>query len=69
MTVAPFKPSNLPRFVPTLRPRKERTVGKYDPTRDGDVHPDTAKQLDPKEFEKSGQAPTDGDDDDNGDDD
>jgi len=43
-------------------------VGKHDPTRDGDVHPDTAEQLDPKEFEKSGQAPT-GDDDDNGDDD
>jgi hypothetical protein len=42
-------------------------VGKHDPTRDGDVHPDTAQQLDPKEFEKSGQTPT--DDDDNGDDD
>ncbi|MGB6161390.1 MAG: hypothetical protein WCF33_06940 [Pseudonocardiaceae bacterium] len=44
-------------------------MGKHDPTRDGDVHPDTAKQLDPKEFEKSGQTPTDDDDDDNGDDD
>jgi hypothetical protein len=64
------------RRCPQARPRnstkefdqgKERTVGRHDPTRDGDVHPDTAKQLDPKEFEKSGQTPT--DDDDNGDDD
>jgi hypothetical protein len=51
---------------PQARSRKEQTVGKHDPTRDGDVHPDTAKQLDPKEFEKSGQTPT-GDDDDIGD--
>ncbi|MGH3773389.1 MAG: hypothetical protein ACRDRW_18680, partial [Pseudonocardiaceae bacterium] len=51
------------------RPKKERTVGKHDPTRDGDVHPDTAKQLDPKEFEKSGQTPTDDNDTDDHDDD
>jgi hypothetical protein len=38
-------------------------VGKHDPTRDGHVHPDTAKQLDPKEFAKSAQPPTDDDDD------
>jgi len=44
-------------------------VGKHDPTRDGDVHPDTAKQLDPKEFEKSGQTPTDDDANDDDDDD
>lgn len=36
-------------------------MGKHDPTRDGDVHPDTGKKLDPKEFEKSGQTPTDED--------
>ncbi|HEX5142437.1 MAG TPA: hypothetical protein VFW21_01065 [Mycobacterium sp.] len=42
-------------------------MGKHDPTRDGDVHRDTGKQLDPKDFEKSGQTPT--DDDDNGNDD
>ncbi|MGQ0774836.1 MAG: hypothetical protein ACT4NY_10530 [Pseudonocardiales bacterium] len=46
-------------------------MGKHDPTRDSDVHPDTAKQLDPKTFEKSGQIPTDDDDydDDDNDDD
>jgi hypothetical protein len=44
-------------------------VGKHDPTRDGDVHPDTAKQLDPKEFAKSGQPSTDDEDDGAGDDD
>lgn len=33
-----------------------------DTTRDGDVHPETAKQRDPKDFEKSGQTPTDDDD-------
>lgn len=38
-------------------------MGKHDPTRDGDVHSDTAKQLDPKEFEKSGQISTDDDND------
>jgi hypothetical protein len=42
-------------------------VGKHDPTRDGDVHPDKGKQLDPKEFEKSGQTPTDEDDNDSDD--
>ncbi|MGH3766173.1 MAG: hypothetical protein ACRDS0_29600 [Pseudonocardiaceae bacterium] len=40
-------------------------MGKHDPTRDGDVHPDTSKKLDPKEFEKSGQTPPDDDDDKN----
>jgi hypothetical protein len=43
------------------------TVSKHDPTRDGDVHPDTAKQLGSKEFDKSGRTTT--DDDDNDDDD
>ncbi|MGH4011790.1 MAG: hypothetical protein ACRDTH_27120 [Pseudonocardiaceae bacterium] len=45
-------------------------MGKHDPTRDGDVHPDTAKTLDPKDFdfEKSGQAPTDDNDNDDDDD-
>lgn len=43
-------------------------MGKHDPTRDGDVHPDTAKRLDPKDFEKSGEAPTDGDENDENDD-
>lgn len=43
-----------------------QTMGKHDPTRDGDVHPDTSKHLDPKDFEKSGQDPTgDNDNDDN----
>lgn len=42
-------------------------MSRHDPTRDSDVHPDTAKQLDPKEFEKSGQIPTDDTDDDDGD--
>lgn len=53
--------------VLSLDQGRDRTVGKHDPTRDGDVHPDTAKKLDPKEFEEAGQNPT--DDDDNGDDD
>ncbi|MGH3815310.1 MAG: hypothetical protein ACRDUV_23155 [Pseudonocardiaceae bacterium] len=45
-------------------------MGEHDPTRDGDVHPDTAKRLDPREFEKSGQTSTHDDgDDDGGDDD
>ncbi len=39
-------------------------MGKHDPSRDGDVHPDTGKALDPKEFEPPVE-----DDDDNGDDD
>ncbi len=37
-------------------------MGKHVSDRDGDVHPDTAKDLDPKEFEKSGQAEDDDDD-------
>ena len=36
-------------------------MGKHDPTRDGDVHPDTAKALDPKVFAESGQLPPDED--------
>jgi len=46
-------------------------MGKHDPDRDGNVHPDTAKALDPKAFEESGELPTDDDgdsDDDGGDD-
>jgi hypothetical protein len=54
---------------PTSIRKGVATVGKHDPTRDGDVHPDTAKRLDPKDFEKSGQPPTDDDDDDDSEDD
>ncbi|MGH3513557.1 MAG: hypothetical protein ACRDRB_14930 [Pseudonocardiaceae bacterium] len=42
-------------------------MGKHDPTRDGDVHPDTGKELDPKDFEKSGQTAADDDDNENDD--
>jgi hypothetical protein len=57
----------------THGPRREQwkgaqTVSKHDPTRDGDVHPHTAEQLDSKDFEKSSQTPT-GDGDNNDDDD
>ena len=38
-------------------------MGKHDPDRDGDVHPDTAEKLDPKQFE---QSASDSDDDDDG---
>jgi hypothetical protein len=41
-------------------------MGKHDPDRDGDVHPDTGKQLDPKEFVIQ---PADADNDDGDDDD
>lgn len=37
-------------------------MGQHDSTRDGEVQPDTAKQLDPKEFEQSGQNSTDDED-------
>lgn len=47
----------------------DKTMGKHDPTRDGDVHRDTARELDPKDFERSGQPPTDDEDDDQSDDD
>jgi hypothetical protein len=31
-------------------------MGKHDPDRDGGVHPDTAKDLNPKDFELSADA-------------
>jgi len=55
--------------LPLVKRKGVETVGKHDPTRDGDVHPDTAKQLNPKEFEKFGQPPTSDDDPPTGDDD
>lgn len=59
--------SGWPEKMPRTTMEGVDCMGKHDPTRDGDVHSDTAKQLDPKEFEKSSQISTDDDNDENDD--
>jgi hypothetical protein len=55
--------SNWRGTTPRKTMERAGNMGKHDPIRDGDVHPDTAKRLEPKEFDKSGHIPTDDDDD------